>query len=160
MQDRVKRGILPEVLDKIALDKPYNGFYAMLRRLKPLRQKRVADLIKLSADRTQSFLTLLLLVSKDSDQVGKKRPVRGISRRQLQDAGNAFRKIEDVFLSSSQTYQEDAYALVITSAYVRSLLQNERMFSYLQTVHPDILEGLKSESLVARAFTHRGGPQQ
>lgn len=146
MQDRVKRGILPEVLEKIAVEKPYAGFYAMLRRLKPQRQKRVADLIAMSADRTQSFLTLLLLVSKKRDKITKNRPLKGISEQHLEEAGRAFRKIEDAFLSSAETYRDDAYALAITRAYVRTLLKNPRVLSYLKAVHPETLEKLESET--------------
>ena len=151
MRQSGKEGICPGALKKIGPDPKYPGFYSLLRRVKPQRQQQIADLMSMSADHSLSFLNLLIAGSKESDFVGKKRRTRGISRQELATIEKSFRSLENSFRSLAPAYPDNAYALVVTEAYLRGLLNNARVASYLNSVHPEIFEDLKGLRISCRS---------
>jgi hypothetical protein len=52
--------------------------------------------------------------------------------------------LEEAFRRSATSYSDDACAVAVTAAYVRKLLRNDRIASYLNAVHPEIFEELSA----------------
>jgi hypothetical protein len=151
------KGISPRALEKIGPDLRAQGFYSALRHVKPQRQEQIAELMSISADRSISFLSLLIAASTGSELVGKKRHARGISHQELAKIERSFRPLENLFRSLAPAYPGNAYALAITEAYLRRVLRNGRVASYLNSVHREMFEDLAAGGLVAQA---RGNAQR
>jgi len=153
------KGISPRALEKVGPDTKYPGFYAMLRRVTPQRQEQIAEMMSMSADRTLSFLNLLIAASKDTDFVGKKWRTRGISRAEQAELVRTIQPLEELFRLSAPAFPGNAYVLAVTEAYLRRILRNDRVASYLCSVHPEILQELAADGLVTQApgDARRGG---
>lgn len=143
-----KNKICARALEQIGPDPRYPGFYSSLRRVKHRRQEQIAELMFMSADYSLSFMQLLIAASKRSDFVKRKIRTRGISRHQQAAIEKTFRPLEEAFRRLAASYSDDAYAVVVTTAYFRRVLRNVRITSYLNAVHPAIFEELRAEGLV------------
>ena len=154
MRQSGRQGICPGALEKIGEDPKYQGFYSLLRRVKPHRQQQIADLMSMSADRSLSFLTLLVAASRESDFLRKKTRTRGISRQQLATIEKAFRPLEESFRTRAPDYADNAYALVVTEAYFRRLLNSPRVANYLNLVHGGAFDGLVADGLVRQVSSN------
>ena len=107
----------------------------------------------MSGDYTLSFMQLLIAASKHSDFIKKKIRTRGISRQQQTMIEETFQPIEETFRRLASSYSDDAYAVAITTAYVRRVLSNVRIASYLNAVHPEIFEELRAEVFVNQSHS-------
>ena len=128
-------GLSPRALDITGEHSRHSEYRSLLRRETAFRQVEIAQTMALSADRTLSFLRLLVLASKEYDYVRPKRIPRGLRRRELKLIEHELGPLEQHFRAACSGYREDAYALVLTQAYLRSLLKNPRAPAYLRAVH-------------------------
>lgn len=146
-----KNKICVRALEQIGPDLRYPGFYSSLRHVKHRRQEQIAKLMFMSADYSLSFMQLLIAASKRSDFVKRKIRTRGISRHQQTAIEETFRPLEEAFRRSAASYSDDAYAAVVTTAYLRRVLRNVRIASYLNAVYPEIFEELKAEGMTEQS---------
>jgi hypothetical protein len=144
MQRAIKSNISDRAFELLGPDPRYPEFYALLRRVNDRRQEQIAQLMFMSADYTVSFLRLLIAASKHSDYIKEKRPPRGISQRELAAIERTIQPLEEEFRRSAASYSDDAWAVAVTSAYVRKLLRNDRIASYLSAVYPKIFDELSA----------------
>jgi hypothetical protein len=104
----------------------------------PRRQEEIAEIMALSGNRCRSFLRLLILASKESDFVRSKKTPRGVRPNEVKLIEREIGSLEEAFRAAAATYADDAYALVLTEAYFRSLLKNARIATYLRSVWPKL----------------------
>jgi DNA invertase Pin-like site-specific DNA recombinase len=111
---------------------------SLLRRVSPGRQEEIAEIMAMSADRSLSFLRLLVLASKKGDFVRSRKMPRGVRPNEMKLIAREIGSLEEAFRAAAATYPDDAYALVFTEAYLRSLLKNARIAAYLRSVQPKL----------------------
>ena len=111
---------------------------SLLRRVSPRRQEEIAETMALSADRSLSFLRLLILASNERDCVRSKKAPRGVRPNEMKLIAHEIGSLEEAFRAATATYADDAYALVLTEAYLRFLLKNARIAAYLRSVWPKL----------------------
>lgn len=136
--------ISANVLDRIGPDARGAGIFRLLRRVNCPRQEQIAEIMFLVADFTLNFARLLVEASKPADFVRKKRHAKGVTRAEAGAIEETVLALEKKLRNSAATYPDDARAIVITAAYIRRILSNSRVASYLIAVHPEIITELKA----------------
>lgn len=104
----------------------------------------MADLMFMSADYTLNFVKLLIAASKDTDFAKKRGRTRGITRHEQATIEKRFQMLEKAFRRSATSYSDNAYAAALTTAYLRKVLGNARIASYLIAVHPELFEEMRA----------------
>lgn len=135
------KGICPEAVD--LLKDKYISARAIweFRKVKPLRQIEMADLMRATGNFSTSYAKCLLAATPEdqlADGEGAKR-VPGLSaedmarmEREMEGIGRDFHQIEE-------THGRNVLNLVICVGYLRKLLDNARVVRYLSQRHADIL---------------------
>lgn len=111
---------------------------SLLRRVSARRQEEIAEIMTLSADWSLSFLRLLVLASKERDFVRDMETPRGVQPYEMKLIEREIASLEEAFRTATAAYANTAYALVLTEAYLRSLVKNARIAAYLRSVWPKL----------------------
>ena len=155
MLEKDRSGICTRALGLLGTQPTDQKIYPLLQRLKPGRQAQIADLMHKMCDYSLSFMQLLIATSNHSDFAEKKFRTLGITNSEQKAIERAFRPLERSFLVSAASYSDDAYALLVTTAYFRRVMKSPRILSYLVAVHPKIVAELASEGIVERPRSNR-----
>lgn len=141
--------ICPEAVD-ILKDKSVNPVtFDVLRRMKPIRQIEVADLMLIAANYTSSYAKALLAATRPGDLVKPDKPKRiaGLTPEQIARMERETESTRQDFKAIDASYGDDVLHLVIASGYLSKLLANPEIRRFLAEKHREILE--KFQSLIA-----------
>ena len=147
MRRDLLNGICPEAV-QILIDKPIRPqVFALLRKMKPIRQIEAAEHMVAGGTYTIPFAKALLAVTKP--EMLEAHPAA--SSKKLQATSSAARSMfeeENEFLlkdlkSVEESYGTDVLALTVSCGYIDRLLQNPKIERYLSRNHMDILETLQ-----------------
>lgn len=132
-------GICPEAVD-ILKDKhvPINTI-EQLKRMKPMRQIEVAQLMTAMNKFSVSYAHSLVAATPDSMLVRPKKSIRGLSRRQVTLMETEAANLEREFKTIEQDYGADHLDLVLAIGYLTGLLANARIIRYLAQRFPEVL---------------------
>ena len=108
----------------------------MLRNVTPKRQQEIVDMMQQSADYTFCFVQLLVAATKRREFISVKTPTRGVTPDELTAIERIFGELEDAFQRSTPFYRDSAFTFLVSVAYGRRLLRNERITKYLKTFYP------------------------
>jgi ParB-like chromosome segregation protein Spo0J len=138
-------GICPEAVE-ILLNKDVSPkVFAVLRKMKPVRQIEAAEHMVASATYTLPFAQALLSVTKPEMLSAP------ASSRKLQATSTAAQSMleeeNETLLknlkSIEESYGADILTLTVSCGYVNRLLKNQSVVRYLEKHHPGILEALQ-----------------
>jgi ParB-like chromosome segregation protein Spo0J len=143
--DAIKRkrnllnGINAEVADLLRDRHVSINAFAELRRLKPMRQLRAAEMM-VAMNRYSTSYVKSIVAATPADQLvsERKRLVRGVTREQIDLMSQESEQLDQEVKLIEKTYGEDHLDLVIATAYVAGLLENARIVRHLAQRHPDI----------------------
>ena len=147
MRRDLLNGICPEAV-QILIDKPIRPqVFALLRKMKPIRQIEAAEHMVAGGTYTIPFAKALLAVTKpemleaDPAASSKKLQATSSAARSMFEEENEFllKDLKSVELS----YGTDVLALTVSCGYIDRLLQNPKIERYLSRNHMDILETLQ-----------------
>lgn len=134
-------GICPEVVGMLKDRRISAAALRELKRVQPLRQMEMAELMIGMNNFSLSYAKSLYLSSGETHMLSKERPKgnHGVSaeesgrmRNELDNLGREFRAMQDGF-------GETVLSLVPIRGYLRSLLANPRVTRYLAQRHADFL---------------------
>ena len=138
---RLLDGICPEVADLLK-DRhcPINTFQS-LKKMKPLRQMEVAQLMVTMNNYSVSYSRALLAATSIDQLVDTKKPkiAKGISPEQMARMEAEMDNLQREVKLVEDSYGEDQLTLVIAGAYISSLLQNEQVENHMGQFHSEIL---------------------
>jgi hypothetical protein len=143
---RMLEGICPEAF-KVLRDAPTTpSTFAVLKKMKPVRQIAVADHMRASGNYSARFVTALLEVTRpelrlDMPRTEKAKPVSVIAQAMLEQESELL--VRDL-KTMEESYGTDVLALSISSAYIGRLLSNPAIEHFLEKYHPDILGELRT----------------
>ena len=147
MRRDLLNGICPEAV-QILIDKPIRPqVFALLRKMKPIRQIEAADHMVAGGTYTIPFAKALLAVTKpemleaDPAASSKKLQATSSAARSMFEEENEF-LLKDL-KSVEESYGTDVLALTVSCGYIDRLLQNPKIERYLSRNHMDILETLQ-----------------
>lgn len=145
-------GICSEVADLLR-DKhvPIKAF-AELRRLKPMRQVRAAEMMVAMNRFSTNYMRSIVAATPISEFVEGRKPVtRGVTPEQLDLMTQESERLDQDMKQIEQRYGEDHLDLVLATAYIATLLENARVVRHLAQFHPDIFAQFQKIAEVQKA---------
>lgn len=132
--------ISPEALELLK-DKPIADLaLRLLKKVKAYRQFEMAELMTLSSTYTASYAKALLAATPAEQLVA---PAKPDSRPELAKLETEMRATERDFVVLEESYSRDTLNLQLARGYLKTLLQNGRVFRYLTQKHPDLAAQLQ-----------------
>jgi len=145
-------GIAPETAELLK-DKhvPINAF-ALLKKLKPMRQIAAAEMM-VAMNRYSLSYARAILAATPPDQLneGMSLPPRGLTPQQIDVMKEESSRLDEEFRSIERSYGADHLDLVLAIAYLGNLLDNARIVRYLAQSHPDLLREFQKIAELQRA---------
>lgn len=155
-------GVTPEVVDLLK-DRAVNPVsFDALRKMKPMRQIEVAELMVSAGNFTSAYAKALLAATRQTDLVHAHKPkkVGGMTSEQMARMEREMESLTQDFKALETSYGDDVLHLVIASGYLSRLIGNAEIERYLRTRHSEILDEFRA--IVAAASLDRaatlGGP--
>ena len=139
-------GICPEAASLLRDSRVSIAAFAVLKKMKPIRQIEVAEHMRATTTFSGSFARSLLAVTRPEfllqPEPARKLQASSAAARAMFEQENAtlaadFKKMEESFGS-------DMLLLSISCAYVRRLLSNQKIEQHLEKYHPDVLSTLQA----------------
>ncbi|MBB3940455.1 hypothetical protein GGR39_002112 [Novosphingobium fluoreni] len=139
-------GISPDVAELLK-DKPV-GHHAFqkLRKMKPIRQLEVAELMVSANNYTVSYAKALLATSKPADlhKPDELKKATGLSAEQMTRLEREMASVSEDYRELEASYGDDMLVLVVASGFLERLLSKPEIESFLARRHPEFLENFRS----------------
>ncbi len=138
-------GVCPEVVDLLK-DKAINpATFEVIRKMKPMRQIEVIELMQSASNFSSSYAKALLAATKQCDLAKPDRPkqVDGMTSEQMARMEREMGTLQRDFKAIETSYGEDVLHLVIAAGYLSKMMANRKVERYLDQNHPEILEEFK-----------------
>lgn len=138
-------GICPEVID-LFKDKTVNPVsFEVLRKMKPMRQMEVGELMQSASNYSSTYAKALLAATKQGDLAKPERPkqVAGMTPEQMARMEREMSTLQQDFKAVEASYGEDVLHLVIAAGYLTKMISNRKIEKYLEQNHPEILSEFK-----------------
>jgi hypothetical protein len=147
---RLLDGICSEVADLLK-DRhcPINTFQS-LKKLKPIRQMEVAQLMVTMNNYSVPYSRALLAATPLDQLVDTKKPkiAKGISPEQMARMEAEMDNLQREMKLVEDSYGEDQLTLVIAGAYISSLLKNDQVANHMGQHHSVILSEFRRIAIV------------
>jgi ParB-like chromosome segregation protein Spo0J len=133
--------ISPDVVDLLK-DKSVNPTtFAVLRKMRPMRQIEAAELMNTAGNYTASYARALLAATRQADLVKSDQPkkVGGLTVDQMARMEREMETLQQDMKSVESRYGDDVLHLVIASGYLSKLVGNVAIKRYLGQHHPEFL---------------------
>jgi hypothetical protein len=142
---RLLEGISPEVAELLKDRHISIHTFWQLKKLAPLRQIEVAEIMIAMNKFSTSYAKSLVLATPQAQLADPGRPkaTRGVSREQVAVMERESANLEREFRIAEQAYGTDHLDLVLAKGYLTRLLENPRVARYLQQNQPDIAGELR-----------------
>jgi len=144
-------GISDEVADLLK-DKPVgHTAFRKLRKMKPLRQLEVAELMVSANNFTASYAKALLATSKPSDlhRPDLLKKVTGLSTEQMARLEREMASVGEDYKELEASYGDDMLVLVVAAGFLERLLSRPEIEKFLEGRHPELLENFRAIVLAA-----------
>jgi hypothetical protein len=146
---RLLNGVCKEAIEILKEKRVNPRAFAVLRKMKPVRQVEAAQLMVASNMYSGRFAAALLAGTRDELLVS---PERDHPKQSLSSAQKAQMEFEtDTLLQGvkviEESYGTDVLTLSVSCRYVQKLLGNAKARAYVSERHPDILQ--ECDSIVA-----------
>ena len=139
-------GVCPEVAEMLKDKSVDTQVFALLRKMKPLRQIEAVELMSAMNNFTARYAHALLAATRREDLAQPDRPknIRGLSAEQMARIEREMEGLQHEFKSVAATYGDTVLNLVVASGYVSNLIGNSRVSRFLERHHPEILAEFKA----------------
>jgi hypothetical protein len=151
-------GICSEATEILKERRVSPNAFAVLRRMKPVRQTEVAELMVAANNYSRRFVQALLVGTRSDLLVapGRIRPATGILATQKAMIEQETDALLRDFKAVEDSYGTDVLTLSVSVGYLERLLGNTRVERYLAKRYPDILQQL--QQLLAGVRTEKVRP--
>jgi len=147
---RQRRHLLSGISSDVAellKDKPV-GHHAFqkLRKMKPIRQLEVAELMVSANNYTVSYAKALLATSKAADlhKPDELKKATGLSAEQMSRLEREMASVSEDYKELEVSYGDDMLVLVVASGFLERLLSRPEIESFLAGRHPEFLENFRA----------------
>lgn len=129
-------GICPEAVELLKERRAFAAAIREMKRVKPMRQIEIAELMVASNNYTISYAKCLIAATPDdqlveSDGNGQSAKNHGLKPEDLSRIQNEMKGLEREFKMVQDEYGQNMLNLVVVVAYVRCLLDNAAVVRYL-----------------------------
>lgn len=150
--------ICPEVVELLK-DKSVNPTtFDVLRKMKPMRQIEVTELMCMAANWSVNYAKALLAATRQEDLAKPENPkkVRGLTPDQMARMEREMTSLQQDFKQIEASYGDDILHLVIASGYLNKLIGNPAIESYLLKHHGEIIREFRA-IIAASSLDHPQG---
>lgn len=143
---RLLNGICPEAVE-ILKDRHFpTGTINVMKRMKPLRQVEMAELMVAANNFSLSYAKALLMATPSGqlNEPDKKKHASGITAEERQRMEVELENLHRDMKAVEEDYGCNVVRLVVANGYVVRLLENDQVANYLTIYHGDIAEQLQS----------------
>lgn len=151
-------GVCPEVVELLK-DRSVNPVtFDVLRKMKPVRQIEVAELLLAANNFTSSYAKALLAATRQTDLARPDKPkkVGGMTPEQMARMEREMASLNQDFKALETSYGDDVLHLVIASGYLARLIGNSEIERFLKSRHPEILDEFRS--IITEASLDQSSP--
>lgn len=138
-------GICPEAASILRDSRVSIGAFAVLKKMKPIRQIEVAEHMRATGTFSGSFARSLLAVTRPEfllqPEKARKLEAKSAAARAMFEAENA--SLAADFKEMEESFGADMLLLSVSCAYIRRLLSNRKIELHLEKFHPDVLSTLR-----------------
>lgn len=152
-------GVTPEVVELLK-DRAVNPVaFDVLRKMKPMRQVEVAELMVSVGNFTSAYAQALLAATRQHDLIHANKPkkVGGMTSEQMARMEREMESLSQDFKALEESYGDDVLHLVIASGYLSRLVANPEILGYLRGRHPEILDEFQA-IIAATSLDRPSGP--
>jgi len=139
-------GICPEAALILRDSRVTMAAFAVLKKMKPIRQIEVAEHMHSTCTFSGSFARSLLAVTRPEfllqPEKARKLEAKSAAARAIFEEENATLAAD--FKKMEESFGADMLLLSISCAYVRRLLSNQKIEQHLEKYHPDVLSTLRT----------------
>jgi len=133
-------GIHPEAIEIIKDKQVCQSAIRMLKKVIPLRQIEIAELMITANNFSQGYAHALLMGTPADQLVApeKSKQVKGLSAEEVARMEQEMQSAEHDFKAVEQSYGDNVLNLTLAGAYVKKLLLNAKVIRFLSSKHPEI----------------------
>jgi hypothetical protein len=135
-------GISPDVAELLK-DRPVGRYaFSKLRKMKPVRQLEVAELMVSANTYTVSYAKALLATSRPEDlhKPDQLRKATGLTPDQMSRLEREMAAVNVDYKELEASYGDDMLVLVVASGYLERLLSKPSIERFLESRHPEFVE--------------------
>lgn len=138
---RLFNGVCPEAIDMLKDKDIHMNAISILKKMLPLRQIEVVELMVAMNKFTTSYAQSLLAATPRAELVepSKPRRIKGLTEKQMLLMQRESANLDRQFKLIEQTYGNDHLDLVLVNGYVAKLLANARVVKFLTQHYAEIL---------------------
>ncbi len=138
-------GICPEAVALLKGKKATSASFAQLRKVVPMRQIEMAELMCATSNFSESYSKCLIAATPTEQLVDKEtsREVDGLSSIEMARMEREMDALAKDFKQIDEVHGKNVLNLVIATGYLKSLLDNARVVRYLAGNYPEILTELQ-----------------
>lgn len=122
------------------------GVFAVLKRMKPIRQIEAAELLSATGNFSVPYAKALFAATQPEMLIepGKYKAVKGLTPEQVVKMEKEMEALQRDLKLVEESHGDQVLNLVLARGYVSKLLENARVTRYLGQRHPDICRELQS----------------
>ena len=138
---RMLLGVCAEAVE-ILKDKPTSmNAFAMFKRMTPLRQIEVAELMVMMSRYSKGYVEALLMATPQAQLIthAKRKQVKGVSEEQVALMERESTQLDRDIKAVEQSYGSDHLLLVVARSFIAKLLASAPVVRYLAQQRPEFL---------------------
>jgi len=122
------------------------GVFALLRKMKPMRQIEVAELLVTTGNFSVPYTKALFAATQPEMLVepDKHKTIKGLTPEQIAKMEKEMEVLQRDLKLVEENHGDQVLNLVLARGYVLKLFGNARVTKYLGQHHPEILQGLQT----------------
>jgi len=134
-------GIHPEVVEMLNAKQVTPGALVILKRVKPVRQLEMAELMISTNTFTVAYVRALVANTPKGHLLNPEKPKQlgGLKPEDIARMENESNNVEQDYKIAKESYNVDVYHLTLARGYLRKLLDNARIVKFLASKHADML---------------------
>ena len=134
-------GICPEAVELLKEKRLASGAIREMRKVKPIRQIEMAELMIASWNFSVAYAKCLLAATPQDQMIEEEqqKEIRGLSSDDIARIEHEMEGLESDFKTIEESHGKNVLNLVIVVGYLKKLLDNARVVRYLSRNHPEIL---------------------
>jgi hypothetical protein len=136
------KGICPEVIELLKDKVLSASIFAILRKMKPVRQIAVVSMMETSGNYSLTIAKSFLAATTRDLLVNPNIPknISGINEEQILQIETEMSHLQKEYKLIEDNYSNDVLNLTLAKGYLSSILENARIVKYLSQNNPDILK--------------------
>lgn len=139
-------GVCPEAAEILKNRTVSLGVFGILKRMKPMRQIEVAELLIATGNFSVPYAKALFAATQPDMLVepGKHKAVKGLTPEQVAKMEKETETLQRDLKLVEESHGNQVLNLVVARSYVLKLFENSRVTRYLGQHHPDIFRELQT----------------